>query len=47
MIENSATLGFTFALYLGVMLAIGVIAYKRPTHLSDDILDGRSLEPVT
>ena len=47
MVENNATIGFTFALYLVVMLAIGVIAYKRTTNLSDYILGGRSLGPWT
>ncbi|PMR71371.1 sodium/proline symporter PutP [Halomonas heilongjiangensis] len=47
MVENNATIGFTFALYLLVMLGIGVIAYKRTTNLSDYILGGRSLGPWT
>ena len=47
MVENNATIGFTFAVYLVVMLAIGVIAYKRTTNLSDYILGGRSLGPWT
>ncbi|RTR02403.1 sodium/proline symporter PutP [Halomonas nitroreducens] len=47
MVENNVTIGFTFALYLLVMLAIGVIAYKRTTNLSDYILGGRSLGPWT
>ncbi|MGQ7247778.1 sodium/proline symporter PutP [Halomonas sp. V046] len=47
MVENNATIGITFALYLVVMLAIGIIAYKRTTNLSDYILGGRSLGPWT
>ncbi|MDR5867725.1 sodium/proline symporter PutP [Halomonas koreensis] len=47
MVENNATIGFTFALYLVVMLGIGIIAYKRTTNLSDYILGGRSLGPWT
>lgn len=47
MVENNLTIGFTFALYLVVMLGIGVIAYKRTTNLSDYILGGRSLGPWT
>ncbi|XKE46590.1 sodium/proline symporter PutP [Halomonas organivorans] len=47
MVDNNATIGFTFALYLVVMLAIGIIAYKRTTNLSDYILGGRSLGPWT
>ncbi|GEK71483.1 MULTISPECIES: sodium/proline symporter PutP [Halomonas] len=47
MVENNATIGFTFALYLIVMLGIGIIAYKRTSNLSDYILGGRSLGPWT
>ncbi|HSH57865.1 MAG TPA: sodium/proline symporter PutP [Halomonas sp.] len=47
MVENNATIGFTFALYLLVMLGIGILAYKRTTNLSDYILGGRSLGPWT
>ncbi|MGB8714035.1 MAG: sodium/proline symporter PutP [Onishia taeanensis] len=47
MVENNLTIGITFALYLVVMLGIGVIAYKRTTNLSDYILGGRSLGPWT
>lgn len=37
----------TFAVYIAVMLALGYIAYKRTTNLSDYILGGRSLGPGT
>lgn len=47
MVENNATIGITFALYLILMLVIGIIAYKRTTNLSDYILGGRSLGPWT
>ncbi|MDX5378148.1 MAG: sodium/proline symporter PutP, partial [Halomonas sp.] len=47
MVENNMAIGFTFAVYLLVMLGIGIIAYKRTTNLSDYILGGRSLGPWT
>lgn len=47
MVENSYTIGFTFAVYLLVMLGIGIVAYRRTHNLSDYILGGRSLGPWT
>ncbi|WP_148254599.1 sodium/proline symporter PutP [Aidingimonas lacisalsi] len=47
MVENNLTIGLTFAVYLVVMLGIGIIAYRRTTNLSDYILGGRSLGPWT
>ncbi|MHB0774475.1 sodium/proline symporter PutP [Halomonas sp. WWR20] len=47
MVENNISIGITFAVYLLVMLGIGIIAYKRTTNLSDYILGGRSLGPWT
>ena len=42
---NTAVVTATFIVYIGVMLALGYIAYKRTTNLSDYILGGRSLGP--
>ncbi|MEH6473036.1 MAG: sodium/proline symporter PutP [Halopseudomonas sp.] len=36
----------TFLLYLGLMLAIGVVAYRRTQDLSDYVLGGRNLGPL-
>ena len=36
----------TFILYLGLMLAIGVVAYRRTQDLSDYVLGGRNLGPI-
>ncbi|MCM5703331.1 sodium/proline symporter PutP [Larsenimonas salina] len=47
MVENNITIGITFAIYLLMMLGIGVLAYKRTSNLSDYILGGRSLGPWT
>ncbi|EPC01346.1 proline:sodium symporter [Litchfieldella anticariensis FP35 = DSM 16096] len=47
MVQNNLTIGFTFAIYLLVMLGIGIIAYRRTNNLSDYILGGRSLGPWT
>ncbi|MGC3872637.1 sodium/proline symporter PutP [Halomonas sp. GXIMD04776] len=47
MIDNSITIGITFALYLLLMLGIGLVAWKRTNDLSDYILGGRSLGPWT
>lgn len=47
MVQNNLLIGLTFAVYLIVMLGIGIIAYKRTTNLSDYILGGRSLGPWT
>ncbi|MGO2416130.1 MULTISPECIES: sodium/proline symporter PutP [Cobetia] len=47
MVENSPTILITFAVYLAVMLGIGLLAYKRTSDMSDYILGGRSLGPWT
>ncbi|NOH82423.1 sodium/proline symporter PutP [Vibrionales bacterium C3R12] len=43
--ENSFAITTTFIAYLIMMLAIGVIAYKRTSNSSDYFLGGRSLGP--
>ncbi|MDP5252594.1 MULTISPECIES: sodium/proline symporter PutP [unclassified Vibrio] len=45
MIENSFAITSTFLAYLILMLAIGVIAYKRTSNSSDYFLGGRTLGP--
>ncbi|MFA0441787.1 sodium/proline symporter PutP [Vibrio sp. 10N.286.49.B1] len=45
MIQNSFAITTTFIAYLAMMLAIGVIAYKRTSNSSDYFLGGRSLGP--
>lgn len=45
MIENNGAIIGTFIVYLLVMLAIGVYAYKRTANSSDYFLGGRSLGP--
>lgn len=45
MIENTGAIISTFVVYLIVMLAIGVYAYKRTANSSDYFLGGRSLGP--
>ncbi len=45
MIQNSYAITTTFIAYLALMLAIGVIAYKRTANSSDYFLGGRSLGP--
>ncbi|MCE8035671.1 MAG: sodium/proline symporter PutP [Halomonas sp.] len=47
MVQNNMAVGFTFVVYLLLMLGIGIVAYKRTTNLSDYILGGRSLGPWT
>ncbi|WP_373186718.1 sodium/proline symporter PutP [Halopseudomonas sp.] len=47
MTGNIGTISATFAVYIAVMLALGYVAYKRTTNLSDYILGGRSLGPGT
>ena len=47
MTGNIGILSATFVVYMGVMLAVGYIAYKRTNNLSDYILGGRSLGPGT
>lgn len=46
MIGNNVGVSITFLLYIVMMLAVGYIAYKRTTNLSDYILGGRSLGPL-
>ncbi|MDF2153101.1 sodium/proline symporter PutP [Vibrio sp. CAU 1672] len=45
MIENSFAITATFVAYLILMVAIGIIAYKRTVNSSDYFLGGRSLGP--
>jgi sodium/proline symporter len=45
MIENNPAIIATFIVYLIMMLAIGVYAYKRTVNSSDYFLGGRSLGP--
>ena len=45
MIENSGAIIGTFIVYLGLMLAIGVYAYRRTANSSDYFLGGRTLGP--
>lgn len=45
MIENSFAITSTFIAYLIMMLAIGVIAYKRTSNSTDYFLGGRALGP--
>jgi sodium/proline symporter len=41
--SSQATIGFTFILYIGVVLVIGWIAYRHTSNLADYILGGRRL----
>jgi sodium/proline symporter len=43
MIENANTIIGTFVVYLGVVLLMAYVAYRRTDNLSDFILGGRSL----
>ena len=45
MIANSGAIIGTFTVYLALMLAIGVYAYRRTANSSDYFLGGRSLGP--
>lgn len=45
MIENNVAIIGTFLVYLALMLAIGVYAYRRTANSSDYFLGGRSLGP--
>ncbi|MCE2027584.1 sodium/proline symporter PutP [Sessilibacter corallicola] len=36
----------TFVIYLALMLAIGIVAYRRTQNLSDYVLGGRNLGPI-
>ncbi|CEA05581.1 sodium/proline symporter [Pseudomonas saudimassiliensis] len=47
MTGNMTILTATFVVYIAVMLAIGFIAYRRTSNLSDYILGGRSIGPGT
>ncbi|MFT6430457.1 MAG: sodium/proline symporter [Halopseudomonas sp.] len=47
MTGNIGIVSATFAVYIAVMLALGYVAYKRTTNLSDYILGGRSIGPGT
>lgn len=40
------TVTITFILYLMLMLAIGIVAYRRTSDLSDYVLGGRNLGPI-
>ncbi|WP_166265479.1 sodium/proline symporter PutP [Marinobacter caseinilyticus] len=46
MIGNNVGVTITFLIYIAMMLALGYIAYKRTSNLSDYILGGRSLGPL-
>lgn len=43
MFYQNAAVGWTFLVYLGVMLGVGVLAWRRTKDLSDYILGGRDL----
>ena len=43
MIENNITIIVMFVLYLAMMMAIGLIAFKRTSNTADYYLGGRSL----
>lgn len=45
MIETSTAVGWTFVVYLTVIMGIGWMAYQRTQNLSDYILGGRRLGP--
>ncbi|QKS72435.1 sodium/proline symporter PutP [Paenalkalicoccus suaedae] len=45
MVDNSTPIIITFIVYLVGMLALGVIAYRLTTNLSDYVLGGRRLGP--
>ena len=42
-IQDTGTIIATFAVYMGVCLVLGVVAWRRTTNLKDFILGGRSL----
>ncbi|SFR49037.1 sodium/proline symporter [Marinobacter daqiaonensis] len=46
MVGSNVGVTVTFVLYILLMLAIGYVAYKRTSNLSDYILGGRSLGPL-
>ena len=45
MIESNAAVGWTFIVYIAVIMGIGWVAYQRTQNLSDYILGGRGLGP--
>lgn len=45
MIANNSVVGWSFIVYIGVMLVIGWAAFQRTQDLADYILGGRSLGP--
>jgi len=45
MIENNLAINITFIVYLALMLAIGIYAYRRTSDSEDYFLGGRSLGP--
>ncbi|MDX1318739.1 MAG: sodium:proline symporter, partial [Oceanospirillum sp.] len=45
MVETNAIVGWTFVVYIALMLGIGIYAYRKTQDLSDYILGGRSLGP--
>ena len=45
--QSLFVVGATFAVYLVLMLGIGIVAYRRTVNLSDYILGGRSIGPTT
>ena len=46
MIANNSVVGWSFIVYIGVMLVIGWAAFQRTQDLADYILGGRSLEAL-
>jgi len=46
MIEYQLSTGITFFIYLAMMLAIGLWAYRKTANLSDYLLGGRNLGPL-
>lgn len=47
MVETSGIIGWTFVVYIILMLGIGITAYRRTQDLSDYILGGRTIGPWT
>ncbi|OOV87026.1 sodium/proline symporter PutP [Oceanospirillum linum] len=45
MVETNAIVGWTFVVYIALILGIGIYAYRKTQDLSDYILGGRSLGP--
>ena len=46
MIKYQLATGITFFIYLAMMLAIGLWAYRKTANLSDYLLGGRNLGPL-